>query len=702
MPESARILQSFKGHWTNVRQTILVLSWIAITVTSAIGQSKFDIDTPGLLVEATIGWGGVADRSVPLPLAFHFRNDTDRNLVGRLIVSDKTSGYQIDLGEVVVSPGTARRLTSIQKMTEWYDAVATLYDGGRILWRRDLALLTGNMFDANLNYLLFIDEGGRRFQIPGDLATDPNAARSQGQQMPAGTNGRSVRCLTVKPWQLVNHPGALIVAQAMVFAEGTTERDLNHAQWEAVAKWMCQGGAVFMPSSARESIDRLIASSPLDLDPENQIGTLRNRRCGLGSLYEYSGPLMTTEGEPLRGEIAQTVAKISKNQINTFADNRYFQPQGRSNTESKRNSLLIVGLFSAYTLLSGLVTILLFRLNQKRITIYITTVVLITSVCAVLLGGYLRMTKGDLRWVTLTQAGSGGLVQVGTIEVQSAGGRNAVVTVTGDNVDLQSLGKSGPMYGYWSTQPFGYSPFSWQPSLDPTDKNAYQIRVAMSPWGRRRCHAMAFHRESERVEFDIQFEPFSQSNGAGNLDQGAINGLFKIKIENRLPFALKNCWLVIGTVEEEISNNGNAQRRLANRNRQNQRYYEVIDGLWDVYHLENVGSFDPRIPRNVEFNAKFETPAQNWNFMRNWPYGSQIPPRLSQIGRNQAWIIGEISDSPIINIDESRTDFIPAENTAHLFVQEVPTEDLPIALDLTTRRQASSQEPVSAQQPSNN
>lgn len=682
------------------RSRILAILLLLLCGSIAFAESKLDVDTPGLLVEGMIGWGGMADRSVPLPLAFHFRNDTDRNIIGRLIVSDKTSGHQINLGEVIVSPGSSRRLTSIQKMSEWYDAVATLYEGGTVIWRRDLALLTGNMFDSNLNYLLFIDEAGRRFQIPGDLSPDVNMNRQHGQQAPAGTSGRSVRCVTVKPWQMSNHPGPLIVAQSMVFAEGTTERDLNQVQWVAVAEWMCQGGSVFLPSNSREAIERLIASSPLNVDHENQIGTFKVRRCGLGALYEYTGPLMTSEGDPLRGEIAQTVSAMSRNLVNSFADSRNFQTQGISNTESKRNSLLIVGLFSAYTLLSGLVTILLFRLNQKRIAIYITVVVAGTSLCAILLGGYLRMTKGDLRWVSLTQGGTGGFVQVAAIEVQSAGGRNALLTVTGDNVDLQSLGKTNT-YNYWMPQPYGYTPFTWQPNLDQTDPKAYQIRVAMSPWGRRRCHATAFHQEPGQVDVDIQFEPAAQQAPSGRSDnRQPFKGRFTVNLENQLPFALKNCWLVIGTSEEDGSNSAQAR---ANRNRQNQRYYESIDGLIDVYHLENINSLDRQVPRHLEFDSKFELPGQhNWNFLRVWPYGSQVPPRLSQMGRRQAWLIGEISDSPNIKIDEDRTDFIPAENNAHLFVQEISTDDLPPFLDVIKQSDDQPQEePVSAESPVN-
>lgn len=689
MFEPLRIL--FKNEMPSRRLCVLFVLIVATFVNSSTvsAQSKFDIDTPGFLVDAMCGWGGMTDRSVPLPLAFHFRNDSDRNIVGQLIVSDKTSGYRVDLGEIVVAPGSTRRLTSIQKLTDWNEAVATLYGGGNIIWRRELALVTGNLFDPNFNYLLFVDDAGRRFQIPDDLAPENLPNRSNGQRTPAGTDGRVVRCVTVKPWQLANHPGPFIVAQAMVFSEGIAERDLNQTQWKAVAEWVCQGGAVFLPSTAREAIDRLIGLSPLNCDRESKEGPLAARRCGLGTIFEYTGAMMSTDGDALRAEIAQTVSGLIKNQINTFGDNRYFQSQGRSNTESKRNSLLIVGLFSAYTLLSGLVTLLLFRLHQKRIAAYITFVVVTTSICAVFLGGYLRLTKGDLRWVSITQASPGGLAQVGAIEVQSAGGRNALLTVTGEEVDLQFLGKSETSNAYWMQQSFGYSPFTWQPSLDPMDEKAYQIRVTMSPWGRRRCHATAFQRQSQQVEVNIRFEPSSSDPSRGH---------FSVDLDNEMPIAIKNCWLVIGVSKLDESGNPALPQGRQNRNRTNQSYQEVIDGYIDMYHTEHIGPLNQKTPRHAEFDSRFEPSGQNWSIAGIFPSGTQIPPRITQIGKRQAWLVGELSDSPIITIDEGRTDFIPSENTTHLFVQEIPIEKIPAVLDALEPQISAPSNPLEAQE----
>ena len=150
--------------------------------------------------------------------------------------------------------------------------------------------------------------------------------------------------------------------------------------------------------------------------------------------------------------------------------------------------------------------LLLFRLSQRRIGAYTVIVVVGASVLSGLLGGLLRFSKGDLRWITVTQAGAGGVVQVGKIDVQSAGGRNTQVAINGEHADLQFIGRARRYYS-WNRRQMVYSPFTWQPNLAMSEDDTYQINVPMTPWGRRQLHATAFKRELRRLDFELEFEP---------------------------------------------------------------------------------------------------------------------------------------------------------------------------------------------------
>ncbi len=50
-------------------------------------------------------------------------------------------------------------------------------------------------------------------------------------------------------------------------------------------------------------------------------------------------------------------------------------------------------------------------------------------------------------------------------------------------------------------------------------------------------------------------------------------------------------------------------------------------------------------------------------------------PGLSRLGTASAWIIGRLEQSPIIEIDESRSDFVENDQL-HIFMQEIEPEKL--------------------------
>src|SRR5262249_39940613 len=155
------------------------------------------------------------------------------------------------------------------------------------------------------------------------------------------------------------HPGPLFATHALVFPDGFDERDLNREQWLAVVHWVCQGGIVFVHASAKPILERIMELTPLQPDPAVSQGLFDIRRLGLGAIYQYQDSLITGKNEALRKEIQNVVSARPKYRLNPLADSAHFQ--SHSNPEANRNRYWIVGLFSLYTLFSGVGSMFLFR-----------------------------------------------------------------------------------------------------------------------------------------------------------------------------------------------------------------------------------------------------------------------------------------------------------------------------------------------------
>ena len=566
----------------------------------------------------------------------------------------------------------------MQSLSNWFDCSATLIRNQKILWHRSLNLNTGKSFAGGYNHVLFVDNNERKLDLPSEDQNVAAIATAMDDSAVPGKKGRPIRSLTAKPWQIPNHPGPLLAVQTIVFHEGTTEKELNATQWKAVAQWVCEGGLVFVDNQSREVIDRLVKSSPLSPDLATESGPLTVRRMGLGEIHEYVRPLMSAEGIELRTLLATTAAGWPRNQINSFQDLPSFHTV--KHREADRYRTLIITLFSLYTLVTGGGALLLFRLNQKQIAAFTVVMVCLTSVIAGIFGGSLRLSKGDMRWMTVTEAGSGGLVQVGSIEVQSTGNSSSRVTIKGDDVDLQYIGIAHDWF-YSVNQQQKYSPFTWQANQLPTEDNAYQISVPMSPFGRRRCHANAFQSGAKQIEIELKFDFNNAAAQTQRKSSGTVpDGKFFLKLKNHLPFEITDSFLLIG-VTTAVSQQ-RAQPNQVNGAGYWARYQintDPIEGLIDLYHRQALPALAGGGNYDVEFSANFKSPEHLQLYSSFWPFQSSPVPRLSRVGTTRAWIMGKLSKSPIIEVDEDRSDFVPEKGT-HIFVQEIDLEDLPEGL----------------------
>lgn len=665
------------------RALSLMVALLASSIARAqLDSSPDDVDTPGLRIEAVAGWSGAVDASRPVPLSFLIHNETERNLEGILALSDPISGQTVSLGDVFVSPQSARRLTSIQALVNWYNLDAKFVSRGQVLWRRELEV-TFTRCDSRFSNVLYVDKAGGKLRFldsPGSAASTTTGSNIQ--TLTAGIAGRPIQCLSAKPGHIPNHPGPLVSLQAIVFPDGATEKDLNQVQLRAIGEWMCQGGTVFVHKDSPGLIRQLVESAPLLPDFATTTGPFEVRRLGLGALYEYATSLHHADKSALRQELADTIARLDRNQINTFCDS------GRLNLarggRADQNRLMVVSFFAIYALL-GVFAIFLSRQSQKRIAVYTSCIVLGASVMSAMLGGYLRNSRGDVSWVTVTQAGVGGLVQVGTIEIQSAGSRNTRVAVQGERADLQFINTPNDRYTYYHDHLIprltGYSPFTWQRNIATDRDDVYQVNVPMTLWGRRRCHATAFQRATPRIDFELGYEPSESERLAAGTPaalQATPDGEMSIKLVNRLPLDLNSVWLVVGisrAAPPTASPAAQSQpQSFAPASQQNS-----VDGRIDSYHVQQIASLASGGTLELKFPAHFQVRQYNWQMAGHWPSGSWIPPSLSRMGTVNAWIIARLPESPILSIDEDLSDFVPHASVHH-FVQEILPEEIPDTL----------------------
>ena len=628
-------------------------------------EESTDLDTPGLVIEATLGWDGHVERSAPVPVSFLIKNFSERPIEGRIVLQDLQRAGRADLGEVFIGAGATRRFTSIQSMSGWFSCSATLQNENKIFWRRDLQFATRGLSDAA--FVLFVDQNGRKLPlvnpVPGAGVSEQDY--SYGVQI-AKAAGREVECLAVSPWQMPNHCGPLVIAQSIVFAEDAGIKSLGTAQWQAIMTWVTQGGHLFVHEKSNEIIDRLNSLAPFAFDPPIAKDEFSIRRIGLGAVCEYRSSLFGADekqqqenlrlSKSLRDEIAAFSAVLPSHRINGVIDRAriYESDIGRQ----QKNSVLVAAFFGLYTLFSG-ATLLFFRRSRRWVTIYTVAVVGVACVCSTLVGGVLRFSRGDASWVTVTHAGAGGAVQAGKVEVRSAGARNTKLAVAGLNPDLQQVSEIEHRNYYYYNSGLNpeYSRFTWQPNrakgIDGA-LNAYQIFVSMTPWSSRNLFATDNVPEMGAIDFKLSFKP-DNANVINNTRETMIaSGQYHLQLKNTLDVNLFTVWVIICCGVEDKNGNGG-------------EYYATVS-LQDVLAGET---------RSNPIEVTMDQDRWGNNTRRNWKRGSLTVPTVSKIGETNAWLVAKLKQSPGLSIRKDLSDFDLNEEL-HLFVQEIRPEDLSV------------------------
>ncbi len=685
-----------------------------LTMSTATGQtvnqpdnptSKFD--TGGLTIEAVAGWDDTVDTAVPVPLSFHISNFSGKDIDGTIVISDPLSEQTATLGPAFVGQGGTSRFTFVQDLSSWYDCYATLTANGEVLWRRQLPIATGIDFDTNISFVLFLDAQGRKLPLKEPQESQTYYNGDEIHLAPA--NGRPVRCLSAKPWQLPRHPGPLSPVQAIIIQDDETANELNQVQWRALAEWTCQGGTLFAPNSSSLIPEQLFKASPLGQSPSIQLESFSTTRVGLGSTRVYSGSLLDEGSDELRRLITGTIARLDRNELVAAA--RSSEVWYRDGRNSGRNRLRVIAFFAIYTLLSGIVPLLFFRMERKRIAVLVTAIVCVATVMAGLLGAFLRTSEGDLNLITVTEFGAGGAVEVANISVQSAGGRDTEVAVRGNRADLQFTGRphNSRYHYYQSPAEKGYAPFTLESTVMQDEPDIFQMNVPMTPWGRRQLQATAYQPEWKALDIELGFTPGESDDEEPVLDETASaptaasgsgfggsfgdspppahhpDGTFSLRIVNHLPVKITECHLVIGIARQRrlyVSALDNLQRQQLVRqgvsvvSTDDTTNETVAQSVMEFQFQSLSRALSSGDELNQSFPAQIRRLSNRWDIRSSWPHGAVTRRTLTHAEQNGVWLLGKLSAPATLRIDEDRTDFLP-DKSAHYFIQKVLPENLP-------------------------
>lgn len=678
---------------------------ILMTVTApCFGQSKAidrSPDFPGLDIQAAIGWDGFVSHTSPLTISFLVTNQSEKMLEGELRLKDVISGRSLSLGDLAIGPGGTKRISTIQNLAEWEDCTAEYTDGSTVFWTRSLSLANEKYSALESAVLLVVDEGARKLTFRTATAATPTASGAMLDPtlfLTAVGQGHNVQALSVPGWQIPIHHGPLTAVQAIALTESAKAETLSDAQWDAVGRWVCIGGTVFLHESTPDVLERLKKSCPLAVQPPQTVETFTEHPVGAGRIRVFSGKLFAGEDTTTALALANATSPFPRPAIYKAVSGHPLYMNDAPQSNRTRNWVMLV--FGIYTLVSGGVTLLLFRLTRNRLKLYTVSVVGAASVAAVGLGILLRQSQGDVAWTSVTQITDSGAVQLAKIGVRSAGGRNFHLAATGPKVDLQ-LSESDRLisrYGGYAYYSYDYNsgsmsdhfapPFSMSTNLTSDKPDVFRIKVPVTPWGEREAIAVGFVESLSGLDVKLEYEPpFGRDAGSGPLtsidqvesmwsasseraDTDVLNGAWKVEIRNETPFELSNCTLSI--TKSSVRGYDGSDRPY----RQNGYGNAAVPTLQLSDLTHQIGTLE------IGAVKKAAAPHDTGMLVANWTgnrYGLSEYRPVSSIrpGGTDVWLIATISESPGLQVDEGASDFQTSNVPRHVILFRLGPERLP-------------------------
>ena len=624
-----------------------------------------DVDTPGLTVDALAGWKGMASVSAPVPISFLLSNFTNGPIEGELVLIDDWGGHKVSLGDIYLTAGQTRRLSTVQAMRQWNRCLAELRNGNQVLWRRQLTLNNGTNYNRTSNHVLIINDSQRMLEFPGpEQPASPDVSGVPPGGVVVNQATPSLVSMNAMTWQMPTHPGPLVPITAIVFPGPLAADRLNAGQWQALGRYVAAGGTVFLPADEEKLRDALSAASPFGLQPDADRDGLSVYRCGLGSVRTFRSGLFVENSSALDAQLAAVLERLPHEELHRqiALSSAYSRDSGRA----ERSRISILTFMTIYTLLSGIVTLTFMKRKKRTVLIYVCSLVGIACLTSVILGSSVRYSRGDVSWVSVTRLTENGGLQYAELEVQSAGGRSDRLSVTGRQPDLQVVASESQRYygnNWFDSDP--HPAFTVQTTQAPDRGQAFEARVPITPWGRRDLIATDYLPDLQPLEVDLKFE-----QGAAAGDNTPAVGQFAVTVKNTSGLELTDCRICVSVGAGEKIVELVEQTRLKRVRRYG--YWQEEAAIPTRYSAVVLGD----LTKGATKTARFQSDPNQTRWTLNIDEGRFNAPSATATAGIRAWLVARIAQSPSMQIDEDNSNF-GAVTSAHFIAQELTPDQIP-------------------------
>lgn len=634
-----------------------------VTAQPGIGTQE-EIQTPGLDIEARIGFAPLNPPNRPLSISALFRNNSNKTIEGRLVAKNVWGSGRYDLGEVFLAAGQVRRFSAIYDLSGWANVQLSYVVEGKTVWRKefDTGYTEFNDATSGIPQVGLVHDGANSFALelaeddpdPEDATEEKDTKQKDtsdyggnyggGYGGSYGSGPTILPTANIKTWQLPDHFAPLDELNAIVMLDSVRVEQLNAGQWQALADWLCQGGVLAVHQSGQQIVDELKQVSRLRVDPGEDSETFQVYSVGIGRIVIYQDPLFADDSQTNEQALAKYLTTIPAHALPSLAGADDIHTDINDST---RNQLWLLIYFVGYALLTAAAMLVLAKRSRKQVLIYTGSVVFIGCVAAGFTGANIRSARGDLKWLSMTFVGSSGAFQIASLEAKSGGGTGGAVWLSGEKPDLQVLTQhrdSTDLYGNrwddeWDTSRSStFRAFTYK-SSQSGDEDSFLAEAEIAPWGTRYLRATDFMPEFPRLPCTLQVSKDEQVS---------------IKLRNTTKHRLTGVSIILAVGEQPVP-------------------IDSPDYSYSVYY--QIGQSELSPGQIIEESSRTLTPDPiPIPFQYSGLYAREFAPKVDT-AEVRAFLFATMEKSPNLQFDQQRSDFRET-GAVHLLIQELTLDEI--------------------------
>lgn len=633
------------GQQSGLRFVVAILTFVLGL--SSVGAQPSDLKVPGIDVETTYNFGSVLRSGGPSHFAILVSNYSALPVEGQLFLCDEND-RRVLLSDVYLTQQQIQRFAWIRDLTDWdspYLEMLDANDSDRVLHRRTLPTMQLSNGEV---YALLVSNASQSFRLPSAEMSDEQPAEpatydywNEGYETPLvrGNDGYFVATANAKPWHLPDHFGPLVEFPTIVFADNADVSNLNVAQWRALAEWVAMGGQLYYCSDIPDFRKLLTAESPFQPGPVQDAEGFQYYACGAGRLIEYDAPLIAAGRADQSNSVGRRITRQTAEGVIQHPTKMVSAQQMRRSYSIEPNRARMIGGMIIYGLLSGLVTMVMFRRTQRQVAIYLFSIVGLATCAAIVLGVQIRKSKGIVQFRTVTQAGSEGSAQYGVARLFSSGGLNQPLKMTGHTPEVRLCGRNSRPWYYSGKSSFDLAaydlgdPRSGSPEVSDT--------VPIGPWGTRDLFATDFPEGDLRIRCQLKVRK-------------QTDGYYQIDLQGSPPSGLEFRQAVLLLVDAD----------------RNEAWME------STMRITSLSIPLPKLIEGEDFEVSIKNRLSNHSSSNLSPnFGNDAELHLGEPPARgvHAWIVGNLGRSPSLKIDETIGYDIDSEQ--HLFIQKLTQDE---------------------------